>query len=225
MDVQWFKKRMKEVRVTQVKLGEAFGRDRSKVSRIFGGQKMTVEDAKIFAKELDVPLGVVLQRAGIADGDGLPLIDTFIPLEVVGYVQAGLWRGADAIDETMRRTIMVPRINGARQLFALEVRGDSMNEILKPGSVIVCQSIHEYVGEVENELLVVVERHDHGQVETTVKELFISNGRYSLVPRSSNKSHAPIEVPPPEEWDGMDGQGVRILGVVVQAFQNMLPGR
>lgn len=70
MDIQWFKKRQKQLGVTSHDLGSALQRDRTVVSKILNGhQNMSLEQAKIFARVLDAPLDEVLVRAGITDND------------------------------------------------------------------------------------------------------------------------------------------------------------
>ncbi|MEL6809101.1 MAG: S24 family peptidase [Pseudomonadota bacterium] len=67
MDAEWFKKKQKALGVTVHDLGEALGRDRTVVSRIYAGkQKMTLSDAGVFAEMLKAPLSEILQRAGVA---------------------------------------------------------------------------------------------------------------------------------------------------------------
>lgn len=68
MDKQWFQSLQRRRGVTSFDLGERLGRDRTIVARILGGrQKMTFDQAKVFAEALDVPLPDVLERAGITD--------------------------------------------------------------------------------------------------------------------------------------------------------------
>lgn len=66
MDEKWFKSKQKQVGVTADVIADALGRDRSVVSRIYvGRQKMSFEQAKVFAKILEEPLNDILVRAGI----------------------------------------------------------------------------------------------------------------------------------------------------------------
>lgn len=68
MDTMWFKRVQKRAGVTSWDLGKALGRDRSVVSRIINGsQKMTVDQAKVFARLLGEPLDEVMHRAGLLD--------------------------------------------------------------------------------------------------------------------------------------------------------------
>ncbi len=68
MEVDWFKKRQKLAGVTAQEIGDALGRDRSIVSRIYSGRTpMSLTHAKVFSKVLEVPLSEVISRAGVAD--------------------------------------------------------------------------------------------------------------------------------------------------------------
>ena len=68
MDDKWFKRQQKRAGVTAEDIAEELGRDRSVVSRIYvGRQRMTLDQARVFAKVLEMPLEVILERAGIAD--------------------------------------------------------------------------------------------------------------------------------------------------------------
>lgn len=67
MDDKWFKQQQKRAGITAEDLGRMLGRDRSVVSRLYvGRQKMTLEQARVFAQALDQPLATVLEKAGVA---------------------------------------------------------------------------------------------------------------------------------------------------------------
>ncbi|GAB1361793.1 hypothetical protein MASR1M32_10290 [Rhodobacter sp.] len=68
MDVLWFKAQQKRAGLTSFDLGEAIGRDRSVISRLINGsQTMTLEQARIFAEKLGVPLPQMIEKAGLAE--------------------------------------------------------------------------------------------------------------------------------------------------------------
>lgn len=68
MDVLWFKQQQKRAGVTSFDLGAAIHRDRSVISRIVNGtQKMTLDQARVIAEQLQVPLPELLEKAGLAD--------------------------------------------------------------------------------------------------------------------------------------------------------------
>lgn len=77
MDDKWFKRRQKIAGVTAEDIARRLGRDRSVVSRIYvGRQKMSLDQAKVFAEVLDVPLQDVLVHAGALEEGTAPKTGT-----------------------------------------------------------------------------------------------------------------------------------------------------
>lgn len=73
MDDKWFKQQQKRAGVTAEDIAREIGRDRSLVSRIYvGRQKMTFDQAQVFARVLGVPVDEVLQHAGLLEPDFAP---------------------------------------------------------------------------------------------------------------------------------------------------------
>lgn len=87
MDDKWFKKRQKEVGVTAEEIAAKRGRSRSNVSNILTGkQKMSLDWARAFSDVLDVPLDVVLEKAGALDArTARPLNPGFSESDVVAW--------------------------------------------------------------------------------------------------------------------------------------------
>lgn len=223
MDAQWFKKRMRELRVTQEDIARQLGRDRSIVSRILTGtQPMGLKEARVFSQMLDVPLGEVLRRAGQPVTDRFD-VEQFVPVEVVGTVQAGIWREAVERPAPDVMPIYVERPPGDGRLFAVDVRGDSMDLVFRQGETLVCQPIDSFPGELRSGLFVIVERRRHDIVETTVKELEITDTGWILWPKSSNPAHGRIDVA--MHGDGADETSeIRVTGVVLSSHRRLLPG-
>lgn len=90
MDTIWFKALQKRSGLTSFDLGEAIGRDRTVISRIINGtQRMTLEQARIFAEKLSVPLPEMLEKAGLADkGTAQQLAPGFQESDVAAWVSA-----------------------------------------------------------------------------------------------------------------------------------------
>lgn len=100
--------------------------------------------------------------------------------------------------------------------FGLEVKGESMNLVYPPGTILDCVSI-DAVGEIASGKRVIVERTClTGEVEATVKEYVVVDGVEWLVPRSTNPAfQAPISATEP-------GEGiteVKIIAVVVGSYR------
>jgi SOS-response transcriptional repressor LexA len=95
MDKDWFKRRLRMQGKTADDLAKAISRDRAVVSRILNGhQQLTLDQAKIFATELDAEVGDVLLRSGLTEA---PMAQALSP----GFAEsdAAPWvAGPDATD-------------------------------------------------------------------------------------------------------------------------------
>lgn len=73
--------------------------------------------------------------------------------------------------------------------YALQVRGNSVNQIVPDGGIIVCVDLADSGISPRDGDLVVVERRRGGMVETTVKQLRKANGGPELWPLSTDPEH------------------------------------
>jgi phage repressor protein C with HTH and peptisase S24 domain len=116
-----------------------------------------------------------------------------------------------------------PRIAVARDLrfpnarqYALEVEGDSMDELFKDGSTVICVNFADTGLEYRDGMCVHVERFimDGQLVENTLKELRREGKtKWVLYPRSSNPSHKPIELSGGETVD------ILVKGIVIGKWE------
>ena len=134
-------------------LAKAISRDRAVVSRIMNGhQQLTLEQAKIFATELDAEVSDVLLRAGLTDA---PVAQAMSP----GFAEsdAALWvpgpepAGAREVSSVAaalggsRPGVDVWRVKGQVMALAGMMAGDFMlvdthqAERVKPGDLVVAQ--------------------------------------------------------------------------------------
>ena len=142
-------------------------------------------------------------------------------ISVIGYVQAGLWQEAQQWEVSDFKPIYMPvdeKYKGKR-IYALEVRGNSMNLLYPSGSCVICISVEDYVeiaGQIESGKRVVVQRKNplDGTIEATVKEYNKTKSGDFLMPRSTDPSFMPIRTD-----DGSAGE-VKITGVVIGSFRN-----
>lgn len=128
-------------------------------------------------------------------------------LMVKGDVQAGVWRSAWEWDEEDWQ----PYTGGAHidapldRRFGLIVRGESMNEVYPPGTILDCvHTIGSGIEDIQDRQRVIVirKRFDDG-LEATVKEFRREGSRAWLVPRSTSPAfQAPIEFG--SEEDGIE---------------------
>lgn len=182
------KNRLKEFRkkrnLTQKDIGDILGVNPETVGRFESGlRKLTFEHVETLSKKLKC------QPYEFFPIEWHPIEAKKI--KVIGFVQAGVWREAIQWDENDYYSMYIP---GAEQyegknLYALEVRGESMNKVYPEGSCIICMPIFEYDKEIKSGLKVICQRTNPstGEVEATVKEYVMTeDGSVYLVPHSTN---------------------------------------
>lgn len=108
VDTQWFKARMKAAGATTWGLGEVIGRDRSVISKLANGaQRMSLEQARLLAQALDVPLSEMVERAGIAGAaTAQQLSPGFAETDVAPYIGQG---GGDERNKAIARALGADR--------------------------------------------------------------------------------------------------------------------
>ena len=145
---------------------------------------------------------------------------------VAGLAEAGQWAEIDTADQQEdedRERVPVETLPDwpAEAQYGLRVRGDSVNEIVGDGGVVICVSIHAWPGgsdlaTLDNRLVHVERIHPSGFVETTLKVVEAPRGKPArLVPRSRDpKWSQPVEM----KGDGVE---IAIRGVVVAKFERL----
>lgn len=136
------------------------------------------------AKVLNTSAEVVLQ----GPLSGVPGI-----VEVVGMVQAGIWRDALEWDAGARYSVSMPPNVPYKTApkFGLEVRGASMDRHYPEGSVVFCVPAKHMGRPLRNGDHVVTQRTARdGSVEATIKEIRIDpQGKVWLWPRSHDPEY------------------------------------
>jgi len=165
--------------VTQVKLAEEMGLPQSAVSNLLAGtRQVKVHEASYIYKRL----GIETERAV-----------AFVP--VIGISSAGNWR--EAVRLPLRQMPLPSGLAGERA-FAVELRGDSMDNMIEDGSFIV---VDPDQSQLYNDRVYLIENEEH---ETQVK-LYKSNpARFE--PASSNDTHQPLF---------MGEEPIRVIGRIV----------
>lgn len=141
-------------------------------------------------------------------------------LPVVGTIEAGQFRDITLLDQDEEFPVIniakVARFSHARQ-YALKVKGDSMDELFPDGSYVTLVDFWGSGIEMQDGLIVHVERRISGGqfVETTLKQVAQNGGKISLLPRSSNEKHKPIEL------TGDEATEVLICGLVTGMWMPM----
>ncbi len=146
---------------------------------------------------------------------------------VIGSAEAGQWAETESedqrcADEVDRIPVEPLEAFSADSQYALRVRGESVNQIVGDGGVVLCVSVHAWPGggaiETLHGKLVHVERlHPSGFVETTLKVVDAPRGKPPrLLPKSTDPRHqAAIAIA------GAEGVEVSIRGVAVAKFERL----
>lgn len=216
------KNRLKEWRLKSdlsvAKLGEMVGASGPTISRI---ENWTVKLSADMAEKIGRVLGVDPARLLFEDDALLRMADRLSQpqrgvqaVTCVGIVEAGAWREANG--DEVHYTVMIPESMAAPDCYALEVRGDSMNELYAPGSIVICRPMISMFDWPQHGQRVHVERTDGPLVEATLKEFRLTENEEAwLWPRSTNPEHRPVRLDGDETAD----TGFEIRGVVIGSYR------
>lgn len=105
---------------------------------------------------------------------------------IIGEVQAGVWSEAKQWHEDDWIAVEYANKRKYKNLYALRVRGESMNKMVQDGEYIIVVPLYDYPKDLKSGLLVVVERclKQMDICELTLKELVITDKGAQLWPRS-----------------------------------------
>jgi len=140
-------------------------------------------------------------------------------IEVIAVVEAGVWREAVELPVEDRKQIPAPYLPGFEDadVFALQVRGQSMNMVYPEGSIAFFVR-PEDLTPAEGHIVVVVSKRGD-LYETTLKELGRDNkGKVALYPRSTDPRHQTPIYP-----NKVGAESVEVIGVAIGKFE-MLTG-
>ena len=170
---------MKQLKVTQKMMAEKMGLNQSAVSNILNGaRQVKVHEASLIYKAL-----------------GLDRPSDIQMVPVIGLTNAGNWR--EAIDQA-GGSVPMPSGRAGPRAFAVEVKGDSMDQLFEEGEFVVCDP--EQV-QLYSDKVYLIENEEH---ETQVKAYRSNPARFE--PMSSNETHQPL-------FMGQDQ--IRVIGRVV----------
>lgn len=145
--------------------------------------------------------------------------------QVIGQVQAGAWLDDGEWDRS--DATVIPTFSGPFESvpqYAYRVVGDSMDlEGLTEGGYVVTVTYEAARGFVRSGDLVLVERHDDGRMERTVKRLEIGPQGYTLTARSSNPKYKPLFIPKAKDREIVANE-IRVVGLVIGYYRPLLRG-
>lgn len=193
--------------ISQQALADRVGTSQPQIKRLEdGARKLTKEWAERLAPALHTTAEALM--FGTGGPKGMP---------VLGIIEAGQFRDISLLDQSDEP----PSIAVARderfphaEQYALQVSGDSMDELFPDGSFVTCANWADTGMHMRPGLIVHVERTIGSLVETTLKEIQ-GTGPFTLKPRSSNPKHKPITL------TGADGVEVTVKGLVTGKWEPM----
>lgn len=159
MDDKWFKAQQKKVGATADDIAKVMGRARSNVSHILNGhQRMSLEWAQAFAQVLQVPVAVVLEKAGTLEPAAAQQLQPgFSESDVAAWVPGpGFAEGQTVrtIADVMgaKPGVDIWRVRSRAMALAGLIEGDFMlvdtfqSERVKAGDVVIAQVYDKNVG-------------------------------------------------------------------------------
>lgn len=180
---------LQEKNLTHGAIARMLGVNRQNVSRWASGQ---VRLPPNIATRISQLLGI--EAGALVFGDERAMVQRpapkLQPISVVGEVAAGLWQDV-LIDGFEPYTVDIPvdsRFDAAH-MFALKVKGNSINRRAPDGSLVVCLDIHAAPRAPRDGDWVVARRMRNGLAETTVKQYRVTDGRAELAPDSTDPQH------------------------------------
>jgi SOS-response transcriptional repressor LexA len=185
--------------------------DKNSIYNFLNGHSQAL-DLRTYAK-LARSAAVPLHRL---TGD-MPEPTSPVPIWVVGYVQAGMFREAVEWDRSRWYEVDVPVPERFRRVAkALEIRGNSMNLEYPDGSVAIWVDILDSRPARHGDHVVVYAHRPDGKVEATIKELRIDRTTRWLWPRSDDPTHqTPMNIDDPPEGISV----VEVKGLVIGGYR------
>lgn len=227
---EWFSDLFEQPGKQRSELAELLDIGAPRITDIINGERnIKAEEIPRIARYFDVdPLVLLDVIAGEAD----PILlhegsNKTAPL--IGYVEAGVYGEATEIPYDDQTHHHIPTaVQGFENVFALEVRGESMNQVFPHGSILFCVKPKDDAQQRElvyHGQYVIVRRHGAHGFESTVKQIEITpTGETWAWPRSDdNRFKTPWQIHwPSDDHEHLVGGGqaraLLIDSVVVAAL-------
>jgi SOS-response transcriptional repressor LexA len=185
-----------------------------------GTRGLPAGKARIYAHAFSVTPEWLLYGRGPVQGGRADPMAAARRVPVRGVVQAGAWSEVGVEEAPHDWTFFEAQEYQRAELFALDVRGPSMNRVFPDGSRVICAQPHE--AGVRDGDFVAVRRARGGLVETTLKQLVVEGDEIMLYPRSTDPAH---QTPLRLERAPDSQEGPEVIGVVVGRTEVVRAGR
>lgn len=174
MAYEFIKDRLKEIGRTQKELADYINIKPPHLSAIFKGiRAIQANEIAPMARFLQINLEA-FAKALSQNKKNLEVVPELAKtIHKIGFVEAGVWQKALQLPETEWTDVYYPLNENLRNknIFALGVRGNSMNKIFSPErTTLICCCIDDYPYPIENGDYVIAQRVSvDGEYEATVK--------------------------------------------------------
>lgn len=187
----WELRRQKNM--TALVLAEKVGTTAQQIGRLEKSKRRLTTDWMVrIAAALDVPPEALITAEDTKE---------FNIIHFVGYVQAGKWQEACELPKDEWTPVHYPAnptLKG-KKIFALGVKGDSMNKIFLPNrTTLICCAIDDYLelqpeGVQNGDFIIAQKTSSDGKYECTVKRYAkVNDNMVILSPESTDPQYQPI---------------------------------
>lgn len=206
------RQKREEMGLSQAKLAKKIGISQQHLDRYEKGYQVPLEKIPHIAKSI-----------GVTNQDLLPKELRSVEVNTinkVGYVQAGKFNEACQLPEEEWEQIPFPSDDKYHNIFALGVKGDSMNLVFPPEvTTLICVPLLDWINanpktSLEGKYIIAYRYSPDGKCEATVKKYSkIDDSTIILVAESSNPDIKPIILHP-------DRNEYEIHAVVISYIRN-----
>lgn len=222
--------RLGELKLSERKACLKAGLHPDAIRSIRRGSQPKIDKIDALALALGVPLATFRDLASRNAGTAPPATSIHDKVPLVGFVQAGYWTAAYELPLEEQEFYSPPPLNAPKgaKIFALRVRGESMNKIYPDGSILFIASYTDLgiIPTTGDKLVCLRRSSTTDDFEATAKQYELGpDSQHVLWPRSNDPDHQqPIVLPnglPLAEWgDTPAGSAdILIVGKVIGSFR------
>lgn len=174
MAYEFIKDRLKEIGRTQKELADYLNIKPPHLSAVFKGiRAIQSNEIAPMAKFLQINLEAFAKSLSLNKTKIEVILEPAKTIQKIGFVEAGVWQKAQQLPEEEWTDVYYPLNENLqnKNIFALGVRGNSMNKIFPPDrTTLICCCINDYPYPIENGDFVIAQRiSTDGEYEATVK--------------------------------------------------------
>lgn len=218
-NMTWLDYYLSQKGIKDAQLARESGENRQTIGRL---RKGTTDMSVEWAAKLAPHLGVEPENLLFGPASNAKLSVQNVPIR--GEAAAGRWVEADDLDQGRYKPVSAVAGEYAVELqFAYRIAGPSMDQRrIWDGDYVVCVPYWEARSKAKSGDIVIVEQRRGQLIETTCKELVVTDKGYELWPRSSNpKWQEPIVIPHMNDPHALDGTEIEITGLVIGLFARL----